>query len=188
MWDLHLSRRKAAAALVAVLLPLASTGIAIEAGPWLVERLAVGAETGDPAVTAGKSVVVADVHVPPGSTSPGGVGGTTQQDLDAFAAAFNDQRAAHSLEPVQAANFRYDPCMEQRLFWMAEDPSPDVASAWGHLGSQRSDGVPSVGCDGNLAGGPHDTGETVAVKWCTASRCTSHPTSAAWRPSASTSR
>jgi hypothetical protein len=99
------------------------------------------------------------------AVSAGGIGGTTQQDLDAFAAAFNGERIAHSLAPVPAANFRYDPCMEQRLFWMAEDPSPHVASAWGHIGSRRSDGVPSVGCDGNLAGGLNDTGATVAVKW-----------------------
>jgi hypothetical protein len=55
--------------------------------------------------------------------------------------------------------------MEQRLFWMAEDPSEDPMSAWGHIGSVRSDGVPSVGCDGNLAGGSGNTGATVAQKW-----------------------
>ncbi|WP_297599964.1 hypothetical protein [Microcella sp.] len=55
--------------------------------------------------------------------------------------------------------------MEDRLFWMAEDPSEDPMSAWGHIGSQRSDGVPSVGCDGNLAGGSNNTGVTVAQKW-----------------------
>jgi hypothetical protein len=48
---------------------------------------------------------------------------------------------------------------------MAEDPSTDPASAWGHMGSVRSDGVPSVGCDGNLAGGSGNTGATVAQKW-----------------------
>jgi len=55
--------------------------------------------------------------------------------------------------------------MEQRLFWMAEDPSTDPSSAWGHIGSQRSDGVPSRGCDGNLAGGSGNSGSTVATKW-----------------------
>jgi hypothetical protein len=55
--------------------------------------------------------------------------------------------------------------MEQRLFWIAEDPSPDVNSAWGHNGTPRSDGAPAVGCDGNLAGGSGNTGATVAQKW-----------------------
>jgi hypothetical protein len=63
------------------------------------------------------------------------------------------------------ANIRYDSCMETRLFWIAEDPSTDPNSAWGHMGSVRSDGVPSVGCDGNLAGGSGNTGATVAQKW-----------------------
>jgi hypothetical protein len=64
--------------------------------------------------------------------------------------------------------------MEQRLFWMAEDPSTDPMSAWGHIGSVRSDGLPSVGCDGNLAGGSGNTGATVAQKWWDS---TSHRTS-----------
>ena len=55
--------------------------------------------------------------------------------------------------------------MEARLFWMAESPSPDPLDAWGHMGSVRSDGVPSTGCDGNLAGGSGNTGATVASKW-----------------------
>ncbi len=55
--------------------------------------------------------------------------------------------------------------MEDRLFWMAEDPSTDPMSAWGHIGSQRSDGLPSVGCDGNLAGGLNNDGAIVAQKW-----------------------
>jgi uncharacterized protein YkwD len=101
----------------------------------------------------------------PGTTSAQGVGGTTSDDLASFAAAYNSIRVANCLEPVPMANFRYDACMEQRLFWMAEDPSTDPASAWGHAGSQRSDGVPSVGCDGNLAGGSGNTGATVAQKW-----------------------
>lgn len=101
----------------------------------------------------------------PGATSAGGVGGTTSADLQAFAAQYNAIRVANCLEPVPMANFRYDPCMEQRLFWIAEDPSPDVNSAWGHNGTPRSDGAPAVGCDGNLAGGSGNTGATVAQKW-----------------------
>ncbi|QEO08692.1 hypothetical protein [Protaetiibacter larvae] len=101
----------------------------------------------------------------PGAVSAGGVGGTTSADLASFAQAFNAIRVANCLEPVPMANFRYDPCMEQRLFWIAEDPSPDVNSAWGHNGTPRSDGLPAVGCDGNLAGGSGNTGATVAQKW-----------------------
>ncbi|MBX3100034.1 MAG: hypothetical protein KF761_10695 [Salinibacterium sp.] len=99
------------------------------------------------------------------TTSPLGVGGTAQDDLVTFAIAFNEIRVANCLEPIPWRNFTWDSCMEQRLFWMAEDPSTDPASAWGHMGSVRSDGVPSVGCDGNLAGGPANTGATVALKW-----------------------
>jgi hypothetical protein len=101
----------------------------------------------------------------PSAVSAGGVPGTTSGDLSSFALKYNAVRVANCLSPVPLANFRYDSCMEQRLFWMAEDPSPDPASAWGHIGSVRSDGVPSVGCDGNLAGGSGNTGATVAQKW-----------------------
>lgn len=101
----------------------------------------------------------------PSAISAGGVGGTSTADLAAFASAFNDVRVANCLTPIPPANFRYDACMEQRLFWIAEDPSTDPSSAWGHIGTQRSDGVPSVGCDGNLAGGMNNTGQTFAVKW-----------------------
>jgi hypothetical protein len=101
----------------------------------------------------------------PSAVSAGGVPGTTSGDLSAFALKYNAIRVANCLAPVPLANFRYDSCMEQRLFWMAEDPSPDPASAWGHIGSVRSDGVPSVGCDGNLAGGSGNSGATVAQKW-----------------------
>jgi hypothetical protein len=101
----------------------------------------------------------------PGITSPKGVKGTTSADMQSFAIAYNAKRVAHCLRPVPLANFRYDSCMERRLFWMAEDPSTNPASAWGHIGTQRSDGVPSVGCDGNLAGGMNNTGSTVAAKW-----------------------
>ncbi|MEO8262412.1 MAG: hypothetical protein ABI566_07560 [Pseudolysinimonas sp.] len=101
----------------------------------------------------------------PGVVSAAGVAGTTTADLDAFAAAYNAKRVANCLAPVPLANFRYDACMEQRLFWMAEDPSGDTSSAWGHIGSVRSDGLPSVGCDGNLAGGMNNVGATFARKW-----------------------
>ncbi|PJJ71139.1 hypothetical protein CLV46_0681 [Diaminobutyricimonas aerilata] len=101
----------------------------------------------------------------PARVSAGGVAGTTSADLAAFASAYNGIRVANCLPPVPTGNFRYDACMEDRLFWMAEDPSTDPMSAWGHLGSVRSDGVPSVGCDGNLAGGTGNTGSTVAQKW-----------------------
>jgi hypothetical protein len=101
----------------------------------------------------------------PGRVSGGGVQGTTSDDLASFAAAYNSIRVANCLDPIPMSNFRYDSCMEDRLFWMAEDPSEDPASAWGHMGSQRSDGVPSYGCDGNLAGGSGNSGATVAQKW-----------------------
>ncbi|WP_394769649.1 hypothetical protein [Lacisediminihabitans sp.] len=101
----------------------------------------------------------------PGRTSGGGVAGTTSGDIQSFSAAYNAIRAANCLPSIPAGNFRYDGCMEQRLFWMAEDPSTNPMSAWGHLGSVRSDGVPSVGCDGNLAGGTGNSGATVAQKW-----------------------
>lgn len=101
----------------------------------------------------------------PGATSAGGVAGTTSADLASFAQTYNAIRVANCLDPVPMSNFRYDACMEARLFWIAEDPSPDVNSAWGHNGTPRSDGSPAVGCDGNLAGGSGNTGATVAQKW-----------------------
>lgn len=101
----------------------------------------------------------------PSKISPMGVTGTQTNDLISFATAYNSIRMQNCLPGIPFANFRYDSCMEQRLFWMAEDPSTDPLSAWGHIGSQRSDGVPSVGCDGNLAGGTANTGATVAKKW-----------------------
>lgn len=101
----------------------------------------------------------------PGTVSAGGVAGTTSDDLASFARKYNAIRVANCLQPIPYGNFRYDSCMEARLFWMAEDPSTDPLSAWGHMGSQRSDGVPSVGCDGNLAGGSGNSGATMAQKW-----------------------
>ncbi|MCY7412021.1 MAG: hypothetical protein LH471_03135 [Salinibacterium sp.] len=99
----------------------------------------------------------------PGAYSAQGVAGTTSEDLASFAAEFNAIRLANCLEPIQY--FFYDSCMEARLFWMAESPSPDPLDAWGHMGSVRIDGAPSVGCDGNLAGGSGNSGATVASKW-----------------------
>jgi hypothetical protein len=52
------------------------------------------------------------------------------------------------------------------MWWMADDPSTNPLSAWGHTGTAvRSDGVPIVGCDGDLAGGSGYTGATVASAW-----------------------
>jgi hypothetical protein len=52
------------------------------------------------------------------------------------------------------------------MWWMADDPSTDSASAWGHTGTAvRSDGVPIVGCDGDLAGGSGYTAASVAEAW-----------------------
>lgn len=99
----------------------------------------------------------------PSTLSAQGVQGTTADDLAVFAAQFNAIRVANCLQPV--TKFIYDSCMEARLFWMAESPSSNPLDAWGHMGSVRSDGVPSVGCDGNLAGGSNNTGATVATKW-----------------------
>lgn len=105
------------------------------------------------------------VRTAPSKTSSGGVAGTTQTDLATFAAHYNANRVANCLPPI--ATFVYDSCMEARLFWMAESPSSDPLDAWGHVGSTRVDGVASVGCDGNLAGGSGNTGATVAQKWWT---------------------
>jgi hypothetical protein len=107
-----------------------------------------------------------------GGSAPGasqsGIAGTTSGDIQSFSAAFNSIRAANCLQAIPAGNFRYDSCMEARLFWMAEDPSTDFNSAWGHKGTvTRSDGVPDTGCDGNLAGGSGNSGATVAQKWWT---------------------
>jgi hypothetical protein len=104
----------------------------------------------------------------PGISDPQGQGmisGTTSGDIQSFSAAYNAIRAQNCLDPIPSGNFRYDSCMEDRLFWIAEDPSTDPNSAWGHSGTPRSDGVPARGCDGNLAGGSGNSGATVAQKW-----------------------
>lgn len=101
----------------------------------------------------------------PGAYSAQGVPGTTSDDLASFAYTYNAIRIENCLDPIPYGNFFYDSCMEARLFWMAESPSPDPLDAWGHMGSVRIDGVPSTGCDGNLAGGSGNSGATVASKW-----------------------
>lgn len=104
----------------------------------------------------------------PGRADPLGKGmitGTTTTDIRSFSATYNSIRVQNCLTPIPAGNFRYDSCMEDRLFWIAEDPSTDPNSAWGHTGTKRSDGVPARGCDGNLAGGSGNSGATVASKW-----------------------
>lgn len=112
------------------------------------------------------SAISGSTNGAPGRTSAQGVAGTTSGDLNDFAQRFNAIRVANCLAPIPFQNIRYDSCMEDRLFWMAEDPSTDPMSAWGHKGQvSRSDGVPDTGCDGNLAGGSGNTGATVAQKW-----------------------
>jgi len=101
----------------------------------------------------------------PSRTSSQGVAGTTSGDLASFAYAYNSIRVSNCMQPIPLSNFRYDSCMEDRLFWMAESPSSNPLDGWGHNGTTRSDGVPARGCDGNLAGGSGNTGATVASKW-----------------------
>jgi len=101
----------------------------------------------------------------PSRSSSQGVPGTTSDDLASFAYSYNSIRVSNCLQPIPLSNFRYDSCMEDRLFWMAESPSSDPLDGWGHNGTTRSDGVPAQGCDGNLAGGSGNSGATVASKW-----------------------
>ncbi|NEM91272.1 hypothetical protein [Galbitalea soli] len=139
------------------------------AAPIRLNSRATGDDAAATVTTAPRPGCPTDVTGPtrtaPAIHSAGGVLGTTTADIAAFAERMNAIRVANCLAPIPLANIKYDACMEKRLFWMAEDPSTDPASAWGHLGSTRSDGVPSVGCDGNLAGGAGNTGATVAQKW-----------------------
>jgi hypothetical protein len=102
----------------------------------------------------------------PGASDPSGIPGTTSADLASFAAEYNSLRVANCLKPIPFANIRYSDCLQQRMWWMADDPSTDSASAWGHTGTAvRSDGVPIVGCDGDLAGGSGYTAASVALAW-----------------------
>ena len=90
---------------------------------------------------------------------------TTTEDLQGFASRYNEIRVANCLPAIPLGNFRRSACIEQRLVWIAEDPSEDPLSAWGHDGTERSDGKPPVGCDANLAGGRENTGALGAQKW-----------------------
>ena len=102
----------------------------------------------------------------PSAVSVDDIPGTTTDDINSFATEYNSIRVANCLTPIDYANIRYSTCLEQRLFWMADDPSSDPLSAWGHTGvAKRSDGVPIVGCDGDLAGGTGYTGASVAQAW-----------------------
>jgi hypothetical protein len=99
----------------------------------------------------------------PGASDASGIPGTTSADLASFAAEYNAIRVANCLAPIPFANIRYSSCLQERMWWMADDPSTNSASAWGHTGTAvRSDGVPIVGCDGDLAGGSGYSGATVA--------------------------
>jgi hypothetical protein len=104
----------------------------------------------------------------PGHVDGAGVTGTTSADVASFAIAYDRIRVAHCLKPLPLANIRFSTCLEQRMFWMADDPSTNPASAWGHTNvAKRSDGVKIVGCDGDIAGGMSDTGATDAQEWWT---------------------
>lgn len=133
--------------------------------PFSAQPAPFGTPSATPTAPACPAAISGSTPGAPSRTSPLGVAGTTSDDLQSFAVRYNEIRVANCLPPVPFSNIRYDACMEDRLFWMAEDPSTDPMSAWGHIGSERSDGVPSVGCDGNLAGGSNNTGVTVAQKW-----------------------
>jgi hypothetical protein len=102
----------------------------------------------------------------PGASDASGIPGTTSADIAAFASQYNAIRVANCLTPIPYANIRYSSCLQDRLWWMADDPSTNSASAWGHTGAAvRSDGLPIVGCDGDLAGGDGYTAASVATAW-----------------------
>ncbi len=102
----------------------------------------------------------------PSEVSENDIPGTSSADLQGFADAYNAIRVANCLRPIPFSNIRFSECLQQRMFWMADDPSSNPASAWGHTGTaKRSDGVPIVGCDGDLAGGDGYTTTTVAEAW-----------------------
>jgi hypothetical protein len=102
----------------------------------------------------------------PGASDASGIPGTTSADLASFASQYNAIRVANCLTPIPFANIRYSTCLQQRMWWMADDPSTNSASAWGHTSTAvRSDGVPIVGCDGDLAGGTGYTAASVATAW-----------------------
>ena len=155
-----------------------------------IQRTTHGGSSGSGSSSGGASAIdrraaaaAAGVSCPSGGggggSAPGsgesGIGGTTSGDIQSFSSALNAIRIANCLQPIDSGNFRYDSCMEQRLYWMAEDPSTDPGNTWGHSGVRSlapdangtyySDSVPAKGCDGNLAGGSGNSGATVAQKW-----------------------
>jgi hypothetical protein len=143
-----------------------SAASAVLTGAYL---LGAPAAAGAPeAVTSCVAAPAAEAYevlsVPAGIPTPG-VSRTAAEDLQSFAYAYNAIRAEHCLPLFPVESFRFDDCIEARLVWIAEDPSADPLSAWGHRGSVRSDGVPDVGCDSNLAGGTDNTGAIVAQRW-----------------------
>jgi hypothetical protein len=102
----------------------------------------------------------------PSAVSVNDIPGTTSGDLQSFADEYNAIRVANCLTPMPFANIRYSDCLQQRMFWMADDPSTDPNSAWGHTGTaHRSDGLPIVGCDGDIAGGDGVSAAGVAELW-----------------------
>ncbi|MEO7123068.1 MAG: hypothetical protein ABI400_08135 [Lacisediminihabitans sp.] len=149
--------------------------------PVVVEASAAAASGGGASAgraTSGGTVAQRKAaYVASGGSCPGNPGGGVNgnADLASFAATYNAIRVANCLQPVPMSHFRYDTCMQTRLQWMANDPSADPGNTWGHMGTRSiapdangqyySDIVPSVGCDGNLAGGSGNSGATVAQKW-----------------------
>ncbi|HEX3679193.1 MAG TPA: hypothetical protein VHU90_05695 [Galbitalea sp.] len=124
------------------------------------------APTPPPAAPVCPSAIGGSTAGAPGASDPSGIPGTTSADLNSFAAEYNALRVANCLTPIPFANIRYSSCLQARMWWMADDPSTDPASAWGHTGTAvRSDGVPIVGCDGDLAGGNGYTAASVADAW-----------------------
>lgn len=132
------------------------------------EAAAAPAEAVAPAAPACPAAIGGSAGGAPGGSTAEGIGRTTNGDLADFAAAYNRIRVANCLEPVPFSNIRYSSCMEERLVWMAADPSTDPLSTWGHQGTianSYSQSSPDRGCDGNLAGGSDNSGATMAQKW-----------------------
>ena len=140
------------------------------AGVAISSASAAGAAPGGGTTTTSTKICPSTVTGTPNTvvtpTSANGVEGTTSDDLAAFATNYNQIRIANCLQPIPVANIRYDSCMQDRIFWMADDPSSNPASAWGHTSTaKRSDGLAIAGCDGDLDGGMGFTGSSVATDW-----------------------
>ena len=165
------TRRGAVAVLLGTAVLAGALAGAVPALPGLVAQMPTIAPSAESVAVSADAASCASVAEPVQGDAPartfadGVVAGTSTADLRAFALRFNEIRTQHCLEPIPAENFAWSECLEDRLVWMAEDPSTDPLSAWGHEGTIRSDGAPSEGCDGNLAGGADNTGATVAQKW-----------------------